>query len=138
MKTIIISLICFSSLPVLAQQKDWSNMHNWKLYSLRDDPAMRCPLDSLQFLKSVALKRDSINYYLNQSSAMTVKSNPVWMGAYILSFNDSSGMLHKIDVSVYGGFFYLEDSKTYYEIPRSLRKPWINFIERSFEGIPSD
>lgn len=63
---------------------------------------------------------------------MKQKESPLWMGNYVLSFDYPQGILHKIEVSTYGGFYYLHASRKYYVLPEGMRRGWLEYMNACY------
>jgi len=59
------------------------------------------------------------------------------MGSWLVSFEDENDNLHKFDISMYGGFVFDENLKTYYEVPGELKKEWLQFINDNYVRFSS-
>lgn len=113
-----------------SQTINWQPMHDWKVYDLRDKKGMRKPVDSLKYFRGNALDDDSVKYFFNSVAEIIHGDEPVWMGAIILSCIDTSGIFRKIDVSVYGGFFYDEKTRKYFQVRDDVKAEWLEYLER--------
>lgn len=120
-----------------AQENTWQKTTEWKLYKIDDNKAFRCKPDSLKFIQSVRLDSAALMPFLSSTTVWPKEKYALWMGSYLASFTDSTGKLHKVDISMYGGFFYDERGKTYYQVASGLKKKWLQFINDNFEKIDS-
>jgi hypothetical protein len=133
-KLFFILLVSFASRS-FGQSIDWQQTHGWKIYVLRDKKGMRTAVDSLKYFRSITLDDDSVKYFLVDAKEIARSDEPVWMGANILSDVDSSGLFRKIDASVYGGFFYDEQSKKYFQLSGELKEVWMRYLNRKEEEM---
>jgi hypothetical protein len=75
-----------------------------------------------------------MQFYLNSMSALPDKTDPIWMGSYLASYESSDGKVHKVEVSIYGGFLFDELTGKHYNLPRQLNSRWLKFIT---ENMPN-
>ncbi|WP_188932197.1 hypothetical protein [Puia dinghuensis] len=111
-----------------AQQPDWSKSKNWKVYAITGQKIFNLSSDTLQALSRKALDNDSLHYFLSKATIVPKERTPVWMGAYLSSYETEDGKEKKVEISDYGGFFYDEASELYYVIPRSISNEWMDYI----------
>ncbi|HTQ65780.1 MAG TPA: hypothetical protein VMI12_13345 [Puia sp.] len=64
---------------------------------------------------------------LKNCSIWPKEKTSVWMGLYVATYSDEKKNIRKIDISVYGGFFWDENSKSYYEVEDLLKSNWADF-----------
>jgi hypothetical protein len=53
------------------------------------------------------------------------------MGGYIATCK-LDGSLRKVELSNYGGFFYDEKTKVYYQIPAAKSEDWLSYIQQNY------
>jgi len=133
MKKLFFILLLFSASYSFSQSMNWQQMRGWKIYDLHDKKGMRTPVDSLKYFRSITLDDDSIKYFLLGATEIHHGDEPVWMGAIILSGVDSSGIFSKVDVSVYGGFFYDEKTRKYYQVRDEVKEEWMEYLTNKGE-----
>jgi hypothetical protein len=133
MKRSFFILFLFVASRSSAQTINWQRTSEWKLYELRDKKGMRTPVDSLKYFRTIMLDDDSVRYFLVDAKEISRGDEPVWMGAIILSHVDSSGIFRKVDASVYGGFFYDEQTGKYFQMRQEAKERWIEYLERQGE-----
>lgn len=130
-------LLIFFLLPVLhcyAQQTDWSKTSDWKLYDIHASNAFSYSIDTLSTIKNKALNNDSIKTFLERVTEIKKGNSPMWMGLYVATCMLDK-VVYKIDVSVYGGFFYVENNKTYYELPEDTRMDWLKYFHDNLDKL---
>ncbi len=108
------------------QVPDWSKAAQWMIYNVQSDHVWKLPPDSLDHFVHQQLSNDSMSLYLSGAKAVSLHS-PVWMGVYITTcvMDDKK---RKIDISTYGGFFYDESRRAYYQIPVERQKGFYDFL----------
>jgi hypothetical protein len=129
MRKLFFILFVFSASQLPAQTINWQQTRGWRIYDLHDKKGMRTPIDSLKNFRSIALDDDSVKYFLTDVREIHHGDEPVWMGAIIVSCIDSSAVLRKVDVSVYGGFFYDEQLKKYFQLRDNVKQEWVEYLE---------
>ena len=92
------------------------------------------PVDSLVFLRSRALAGDSVRQFLDSAEALPSGVRPAWMGGFLVTcvFH---GEVRKIEVSSYGGFFYDQGSKTYFQLPGEKKDEWFTYLNGCLSAI---
>jgi hypothetical protein len=131
----LITLFLLPALNCFSQQTDLGKTSDWKLYEIRNDKAFSYSFDTLKTFKNISLDNDTIKMFLQNVSKIKKGISPVWMGLYVASCKLNDDMYYKIDVSVYGGFFYIEKNKTYYEIPEDLRQDWLKYFHDKLQQL---
>lgn len=114
---------------------NWRNTKNWKLYNIHTKNGFSYSIDTLRFFKNVPLNEDTMKAFLDSVSEIPLDKTPVWMGYYISSCQLNDGTTVKIVVSQYGGFFYAEHEKRYYQLPSFLRSNWLNFFTSKWREL---
>ena len=107
---------------------DWAKSRDWKLYDIHTDKAFAYSSDTLQNFKSIELPQDSMQTFLKGLTEISKDDSPVWMGFYVASCKLQDGVLRKIDISVYGGFFYDEKSKVIFKLQKIFSDDWLNYL----------
>ena len=118
-----------------SQQPDWSKSKNWKVYAITGQKIFNLSSDTLQALSRKALDNDSLHYFLSKATIVPKERTPVWMGAYLSSYETEDGKERKVEISDYGGFFYDESSGLYYALPRSLSDEWLDYISNQITQL---
>lgn len=118
-----------------AQEINWKNAKNWKLYDIHGQAGMRYTLDTLKYFKSILLDKDTMQMFCNQITAWPKEDYSVWMGLYVATCETEEKKLRKIVISTYGGFFYDPESKRYYQVPTDMTSDWLEFFNDSSKRI---
>jgi hypothetical protein len=116
----------------------WNKATDWKIYNIYNQRAFDYPIDTLSNFPSYRLKTDSMQDLLSAVVLVKKEIEPVWMGYYIASCRLPDGTLRKIEISNYGGFFYDEKEKLYYQLPLERRKDWLNYLSDCGATLPAD
>jgi hypothetical protein len=127
----------FLLLPVIhcySQAPDWNKSSEWKLYDIHAGNAFLYSLDTLGTIKNKALNTDTIKTFLKHVTEIKKSNSPVWMGLYVATCR-LDNIVYKIDVSVYGGFFYVENYRTYYELPEDTRLNWLKYFHDNLDEL---
>jgi hypothetical protein len=135
MKTsnIILCILLFSARS-FAQGMHWEHATDWTVYNVQNKNIWALPIDSLELFNHKELNSDSMQIFLAKTTAISPKS-PVWMGAYVTTCI-LDHKKRKIEISTYGGFFYDDSAKQYYQLPLNVQKDWLNYLA-NFDGIQS-
>lgn len=108
--------------------------NHWKLYDINAGNLFQYSIDTVKTFPCYELDDDSIHEYLAELSELSSDDPPRWMGAHIATY-DMDGRMRKVEISLYGGFFYDEASKKHYQIPDNKIDDWLSYIRRSFMAI---
>jgi hypothetical protein len=111
----------------LAQEVNWGKSSHWTIYNIRNSHAFFWPQDTLKNFTSLALE-DPIIHSLLIKPIMMKNEEPEWMGMYVATCKTADGTLHKIDVSVYGGFFLDEKLHKYFQVTEAYRDTWLTYF----------
>lgn len=111
-----------------AQTIHWEKTANWQLYNLHSSKAFTISIDSLRRLGSVKMSSDTMNFFSKQFQLWPPSEKAVWMGLYVLTFDDINGVSKKLVISNYGGFLYDPVSRNYYAVPRTMRERWYDWL----------
>jgi hypothetical protein len=104
---------------------------DWTLYKYQGHKLFEISIDSLKSLGSLKMNQDSMSEFVNSATILHTKAPLIWMGGFIATCN-LNGTLRKIDLSIYGGYFYDEKSSTYYQLPIEKIDAWLAFIQNSY------
>jgi hypothetical protein len=126
----IILLLAVSHFYSFGQQTDWRKTTNWTLYNIQGRNGWQIPADSLFFFSHKSLNNDTMQRFLAHTSPIISADAPVWMGTHFASCTFNNKM-HKLEISTYGGFFYDETDKKYYELSAALRNGWLEYLAES-------
>jgi len=133
MKNILFIILFFGELKSIAQVK-WNETLNWKIYKIPDQIIFRVSIDSLNQLKNYQLNQDSVIRYLGAADILPDSLNPIWMGGWVATY-EYKGQTRKMQISAYGGFFYDQTSRRYYQIPIDRKEEWMNYINHSLSSL---
>ncbi len=114
---------------LFAQKVNWEQATNWKLYKVNEHIAFDYSLDSLSKLESISLDRDSMMQFTAKTDAWSKDKNAVWMGVYVVTCDLPDKQTRKMEISVYGGFFYDELEGRYYEVAANKRNEWLEYFQ---------
>jgi hypothetical protein len=128
MKAFIFILLTLTFQYSFSQDIHWEQTKNWKQYDIHDDNAFRYSLDTLKHFKCLKLDDMILHNYLKQAVSWPKEKNSLWMGLYVTTCEIENGETRKIDISVYGGFFYDEKEKTYYALPTEINDDWLQYF----------
>lgn len=116
------------------QNVSFKTAMHWKLYDITVGNLFQYSLDTLKHFPFYNLDADSIRDYMDEVSELSSDDTPRWMGAHIATYV-FGGETRKIEISLYGGFFYDETSKKYYQLPDNKIDNWLSYIRRSFMNV---
>lgn len=117
-----------------AQHESWNSTKNWRIYKGEGQQIFSYTVDTLNSIKSNPLNQDSIQFFLKNMTPLADKTDPIWMGSYLASYESADGKIHKVEVSIYGGFLFDELTSKHYNLPRELNSRWLKFIT---ENMPN-
>jgi hypothetical protein len=127
MKNMLWIYLLIQFLSATGQEIDWQKASDWKIYKVSGDKGLGYSVDTLRKCSFIEMMDDSVHYFMKQVEALPKENPPVWMGAYYASCVIES-KVHKIDISVYGGFFYDELTHRYYRLPMHLGNDWMDWL----------
>jgi len=131
MRTSLFSVSCLLFVVSSCGQVQWSTATNWKLYRIEGHGLFKMQIDSLRNLGSAALSQDSVGFYLTGAEKLHPKEDLVWMGGYVATCN-VGGKLKKVEISDYGGWFFEDATRTYYQIPAENSAKWNAYLQREY------
>lgn len=117
--------LIISTLVSCSGQVEWSKANNWKIYRIQGPSVFGIDTDTLKHIKSYDLNQDSINSFLG--GLKELHNKPVWMGAYVASYN-FNGEIRKVEISQYGGFFHDDLSGKYFQLSEDNRDAWLDYL----------
>lgn len=85
--------------------------------------------------QSIELSNQMMNTFMNDVSEWPIEKYSLWMGLYIATCEMEDKKIRKIIISNYGGFFYDQLTKRYYELPSELKDQWLSFLNDSMKKI---
>ena len=127
--SLIISVLSISN--YFSQNINWKDAKNWKLYNIRNSSAFSYSLDTLKNFESIDLDYDVMQSFLSEVIEWPRDKSSLWMGLYVATCELPDKEIRKIDVSVYGGFFYDEHSKSYFQLPLPIRNDWLDYFSNN-------
>ena len=133
MKSLLTIILAFVFQISFGQQIRWEHCSDWHLYKTADKRENAFPGDSLYKIKNVSLNADSVKYYLKSAVLWPKDKTMLWMGFFVLSCSDNAKKLHKVDISLYGGFFYDEAGQRYYEIQKEKQDAWLQYLNDNMQ-----
>jgi hypothetical protein len=133
MRQLILAFIVLNTTFAQAQV-NWQETTDWKIYNPRSLNIFTMPVDSLIYLRSRALAGDSVRQFLDSVKALPSGVRPAWMGGFLVSCFFHGGM-RKIEVSSYGGFFYDQVSKKYFQLPAEKKDMWFTYLNNCLSAI---
>lgn len=120
----------------VAQSFAWSKATNYALYDTKGAKFFALSVDTLERLPHSTLDFDSVQVFLEGAVAISPQKTPVWMGAYVVSYTYEQ-KIYKVDVSTYGGFFYDENAKTFFQIADEKQQSWHEFLSSNMNRLLS-
>jgi hypothetical protein len=120
------------------QQLDWSSSKNWKVYDIHDGNAFSYSIDTLKHFKSFPLNDLTMSSFLKKSTLWSKDSSSVWMGLYVTTCEMENGSLRKVDISVFGGFFYDEYYKEYHSVAAEDTGVWQRYLLECMIKLSAD
>ena len=133
MKVLVITTVTLQCRLDVSGQVAWRKAQSWKLYNAGDSSFV-ISLDSLKGRKYYQLSTDSMKSFLDPVTIVSSDIQPNWMGAYLITCIVDSET-RKVLISYYGGFFYDEKSRRYYQIPASKKDDWRNYLDACLISI---
>jgi len=127
--------LLFVTLHTHAQAPEWSRTKNWKLYAGESQQVFSYPVDTLKNLRYRPLDQDSLQHFIDKAFVLSTDRTPTWMGSYLASYESPNGKTNKVEISIYGGFFYDQSSGKHYQLPRELTNGWLNYIVENMKSI---
>jgi hypothetical protein len=121
-------ILAFSFVSAFSQEMDWHKTSNWKLYDFGGKKPFAYTVDSLSAFEHIDLNDDSLHYFLNAAALWPKDKVASWMGCFVVSCEGIDHKMRKIDVSVYGGFFYDEGDSRYYEVREGMKMSGWNIL----------
>ena|SRR5450631_3664451 len=130
---LFVLFLALISSKIYSQIPSWENTKDWKLYDINRPDQFNISVDSLVHFRHVLLNSDSMINFVKSVSIISDLRRPVWMGFYVISYTIENGAIEKIEAGQYGGYFYDEKTKKYYELPLEIRKDWLNYLSKKGE-----
>ncbi|HTE09389.1 MAG TPA: hypothetical protein VK645_00430 [Chitinophagaceae bacterium] len=127
MKIVACIFLLFLVFKTRAQDINWQLAHNWKMYKIGTGKGLTYSADTLSNFLFIGLNDDTIHQFIKQAEVLPKGKSYVWMGAYYATCI-LENKIHKVDISVHGGFFYDEPTKRYYQLPSYIRNEWMEWL----------
>ena len=116
------------------QELHWKDATNWTLYRYQGHRIFKIPVDSLNGYDSLPLDQDSITDFMDSVQILHPRGPVAWMGGYIATCK-LNGVVRKVELSNYGGFFFDEKSRTYYTLPPEKSENWIAYLQLKYLSL---
>jgi hypothetical protein len=133
----VVLVLIFLSIRAFAQERDWQKAVQWTIYSIHGRNIWRLPVDSLSLFNHRDLNSDSMKLFLAQATILQSDKAPVWMGGYVTTCV-LGNKKRKLLISSYGGFFYDEQEKRFYQLGPERQKEWLDYITDVAAAISSN
>lgn len=130
-------LIVLTSMTFLntRSQVIWKETKDWQIYNVNSRSMIKISLDSLGKLKSYRLNPDTVLSFFNSASKIPKDSTPLaWMGG-VLATCTYQGKTRKVQISSYGGWFFDQETKSYFEIPKDQAVEWYSYVSSCLVSI---
>lgn len=95
-------------------------------------------MDTLINFQSIDLSNQTMHAFMSNVTEWPKEKYSVWMGLYIATCEMEDKKFRKIIISNYGGFFYDQLTKRYYELPTELKTQWLEFLIDSMKKISAN
>ena len=135
---LLILVFIFKMQICIGQDVNWKNAQNWKLYNIHDRAGFRYSVDTLQNFKSIELNIKLMSAIMNNIVEWPKEKYSMWMGLYIATCEMGDKKLRKVIISSYGGFFFDELTKRYFEISPELNNQWYELLNESSKKMIAD
>jgi hypothetical protein len=113
----------------------WNETKDWKIYNVSSRAMNKIGLDSLSKLRNYRLNPDTVHTFLNSANAIPKDSTPLaWMGG-VLATCSYRGKLRKIQISSYGGWFFDQETKSYFEVSQDQATEWYSYVSDCLVSI---
>jgi hypothetical protein len=117
----------FFRLCATGQSVDWQKAGDWSLYAVHGKDIWKLSIDSVDRFPHVVINEDSIRYLMANAAMMGDKNVPVWMGGFVVTCR-LDNQKRKLLASSYGGRFYDEMSKQWYQVAEDRRQEWLDYL----------
>lgn len=122
-------IFCLAGLQAaVAQEINWKNTKNWKLYDIHSQVGARYSLDTLRHFRNMELNSDTMQTFLSSVAAWPVDKSSMWMGLFVATCETEDKKPRKIIISTYGGFFYDQTTRRYYQVDPDRTTEWLEFL----------
>jgi len=131
----ILLLLLVGYYSTTAQTGEFGKSNNWKLYDVAGPNLFRYSADTLKAFPSYPLNDDSVHWFMEAVKELPDGDPPVWMGGPQVATYELNGTKYKIDISQYGGFFFDERKKKYFQIKEPKVDDWHSYIRECFVSL---
>jgi len=131
----IIFLLLIRCYPAAAQTSEFEKSKNWKLYDVAGSNLFKYSVDTLKAFPFYVLNGDSVREFLDGIRELSADDLPVWMGGPQVASYELNGVKYKIDISQYGGFFFDERTRKYFQIKQREIDEWHSYIRECFVSL---
>lgn len=107
----------------------------WCLYDIVSPDIFKYSVDTLKNFPFYAMDEDSVHLYMVDLGELPADDPPFWMGSPHVASYEVDGVIRKVDISLYGGFFYDEVSKRYFQISEDKVEKWLSYVRECFMAI---
>jgi len=135
MRIILVIAIALLTGKCEAQQPYWAKTSYWTIYEIHDGNAFSYSIDTLNAFKGHRLDDSTIHEFLVGTTKLTAEKTPVWMGMYVTTLKMPDGSTTKAEISVYGGFFFIEKLQQYFEVSDENKEAWLKFWHDELERL---
>jgi hypothetical protein len=134
MKLFLVILACIT-FHMSESQVIWKETKDWKIYNVSSRAMNKIGFDSLSKLKYYRLNPDTVQPFLSSVNAIPKDSTPLaWMGG-VLATCSYNGKLRKVQISSYGGWFFDQETKSYFEVPLDQATEWYSYVSNCLVSI---
>jgi hypothetical protein len=130
MKILIGSFLILST-TIASCQIRWDKATDWTIYRYQGHRLFKISLDSLTGYDSKSLNQDSVADYLDSVQIMASEGQITWMGGYIATCK-LDGNIRKVELSNYGGFFFDEKTRKFYQISPDKSEAWTFYLQQCY------
>jgi len=130
-------LIILASLTfhISKSQVIWKETKDWKIYNVSSRAMNKIRLDSLSKIKYYRLNPDTVQTFLHSVNDIPKDSTPLaWMGGVLATYS-YQGKTRKVQISSYGGWFFDQETKSYFEVPQDQAVEWYSYISDCLVSI---
>jgi len=131
-------LILLSCNVCFGQSKSFESAGKWKLYDVAGHNLFKYSTDTLKHFSYYSLHDDSMHTFLQGIKELRTDDPPVWMGGPHVVTYELDGEIYKLDISHYGGFFFDERTRKYYQLSEDKRDDWLTYIRDCFIAVHAD
>jgi len=135
MSKLFMLLLACITFHISESQVIWKETKDWKIYNVSSRTMNKIGFDSLSKLKYYRLNPDTVKAFLRSVNDIPKDSTPLaWMGGALATCT-YQGKIRKIQISSYGGWFFDQETKSYFEIPQEQAGDWYSYISDCLVSI---